>query len=71
MSEDGEAHEAPRRKLVTVCGCIFLAAAFAITAFVVPVAWPWRFALLVGMLGGYWAIFPNCRFHRSGRNGGA
>jgi hypothetical protein len=66
MTEDREAQEAPRRKLVTVCGCIFLAAAFVTTALVVPMAWPWRFALLVVMLAGYWALFPSCRFRGSG-----
>lgn len=61
MAEQTEAKASRAWTLVTVCSCVFLAAAFAVTAIVLPYAWPWRLAAFVVAVAGYWALFPKCR----------
>lgn len=69
MAEDIETHGARRWTPLTVCSCVFLAAAFAVTAWVLPYAWPWRLAAFVVLAAGYWALFPKCRFGAAANNG--
>jgi hypothetical protein len=65
MADDLSAQSRPRRSLFTVCACVFLVVAFAVTAIAVPYAWPWRLALFVVLAAGYWVFFPKCRFART------
>lgn len=69
MVEDIETQATPRRSLLTVCSCVFLAVAFAVTAWVLPYAWPWRLAAFAVLAAGYWALFPKCRFGAVANNG--
>lgn len=62
MAEQIETPGSRPRGLVTVCACVFLAVAFAVTAMVLPYVWPWRLAIFVVAVAGYWALFPKCRF---------
>jgi hypothetical protein len=65
VTQDSSTPAGMRRGPLTICACLFLALAFAVVAYVVPYAWPWRLLILAVMAGAYWAIFPRCRFSRS------